>query len=358
MHLHDDGYKAGRWLLAIVLLSISSVGAYATHRDPNAPKVTVNFRATTDGFILVDASFGKGEIHTFLLDTGTTYLGALDREIANEAGLKQKNLGVAHMEGNSTTVIDITDFREATIQQKNGTNVILAKGALPVVDLSAASKEIGSPIAGVIGGLVFSRYVVEIDYGTGKLSFFEPTKFHYSGPGQAFPLEDREGYMLMEAQIELADCTLVPVRLYLDSGSNTDVTFNHLFVEAHPNLGNRKLDPRSSGIGGTIDGSWGSVHSLKIGGYSVSVPDALLLHRDAAKTTDSLTEGSLGSEVFSMFTIFIDRPDGRIIFEPRTDKPLTPVKPCVPSSTPHIQPPSQPQILSTPQDHQKSPNPA
>lgn len=334
MHLRDHGYKAGRWLLAIVLLSLSSVEMYAAHRDHNAPKVTVIFRATTDGMILVDASFGKGEIHTFLLDTGTTYLGFLDQAIATEAGLKQKNLGVVHVEGTSTKVIDITEFREATIQQKNGTNVILTKGALPMVDLSAFSKVVGSPIAGVIGGLAFSRYVVEIDYDTGTLSFFEPSKFHYSGPGQVFPLEDREGYMLMEAQVELADCALVPVRLYLDSGSNNDLTFNHVFVEAHSNLGNRKLDPRSVGIGGALDGSWGSVHSLRIGDYSVSVPDTLLLHRDAAKIVDSMTDGSLGSEVFSMFTVFIDRPDGKTIFEPRTDKPLTPVSPCVSSARP------------------------
>jgi hypothetical protein len=332
MHRHHVVNRAGRWLLAIVLLSLSSLDMFATNRDPNTPKFTVIFRATIDGMILVDASFGKGEVHTFLLDSGTTYLGFLDREIAGEAGLKQKNLGVAHLEGNSTTAIDVTDFREATIQQKNGTNVILAKGPLPVVDLSEFSEKVGSRIAGFIGVPALSRYVVEIDYDTGKLSFFEPHEFHYSGPGQIFPLEDRENYMVIEAQIELSDCTVVPVRLYLDSGSNTDLTLNPLFVQTHPNLGNRKLDPRSIAAGGTqLDGSWGDIHALRIGGYSVPVPDTLLLHRDATKTADSMTEGSLGSEVFSMFKIFVDRPDGKIIFEPRMGKPLPPIKSCVPT---------------------------
>lgn len=343
MRVQYHSNKAGRWLLAIVLLTLSSIEANAAKLDPKAPKFTVNFRATPDGLILVDGAFGKGQTHTFMLDSGTTYPGFLDQETAIEAGLKVKERNVlVHIEGNAPGVVDTREWREATVVQKNAIKVILLKGAFPTTDFSALSKAIGSPIAGLIGMSAFSRYVVEIDYATGKLSFFEPDKFQYSGVGQAFPLEKNEDALIIKAQIELDDCTFVPVRLYLDSGSNSDVTFNHLFVEAHPNLGDQKLDPRSIGLASTLDASWGVVHSLVIGHYSVPVPNTVLLHSDAAEALDTVADGSLGSKLLSMFTVFVDRTDGKIIFEPRTDKPLTPVKPCVPSLAPHIQPPGQP----------------
>jgi hypothetical protein len=359
MLIELNTHKAGRWFLAIVLLSLFAAEVSAANHGLNHPKATVNFRTTTDGLILVDASFGKGGIHTFLIDSGISYPGMLERTIADEAELKKekKIKTLVHIENSSGTVIDTKDWREATIVQKNGIKVILVKGALPTIDFPAFSKYIGSPIAGFIGSAVFSRYVVEIDYATDKLSFFEPRKFQYSGTSQIFPLEDHGNLLVIDAQIELADCTLVPVHLYLDSGDNADLTLNPHFVQTHPNLGNRKFDPRSFGLGGTLNGSWGDIHSLTIGGYSVPAPDTVLLHSDSTKTEDSLTDGSLGSEVFSMFTIFVDRPDGKIIFEPRTDKPLTPVKPCVPSSTSDTQPTGQPKILSSPPTRQKSPNP-
>lgn len=340
MHLHYRGNEAGRWLLAIVLLSLFSIEACAADHDAQAPKATVSFRATSGGLILVDASFGNGELHTFLLDSGSA-LGVLDQTIAIEAGLKKKKdiKTLVHMENSSSVVVNTNDWREATIVQKNGTKVTLIKGALPTVDLSAFSKFIGSPVAGFIGTAVLSRYVVEIDYTTDKLSFFEPSKFQYSGPGQVLPLEIRENLFVIEAQIEFADCTLAPVHLSVDSGSNSDVTLNPFFVQSHPNIGSRKLDSRSFSLGGSMDGSLGDLHSLRIGSYSVLIPNTLLLHSDSTKTMDSLVNGTLDAGILKMFTIFVDRPDNKIIFEPRTDEPIAPVSTCVHSSTSRLQPP-------------------
>lgn len=224
----------------------------------------------------------------------------------------------------------MTDWREATVQQKNSTTVTLLKGPLPTMDFSAVSKAIGSPLAGVLGVGILGRYVIKIDYSAGKINFFDPHEFHYSGTGQAFPLEGAAGYLVMKAQVTLADCTVVPVRLFLDSGSNSDLVMNQTFFAAHPHLELRKLDPRSMDAGGTsLDGSLGNFNALTIGSYSLAVPDVTILHSDGSKTSDRISDGTLGSEVFQMFILYIDRLDGKIIFEPRTDRPLVPPKPCV-----------------------------
>lgn len=279
--------------------------------------------------ILVDASFGKGRTRTFLLDTGA-YSGVLDRAIANEEHLKPRNVVTLKILGNSSDVAETSDWREAVIHQNK---VTLSYGAFPTLDLSALSKALGTPIAGIIGWEIFSKYVVKIDYATGEVSFFDTQKFHYLGDGQTFPLQDGHGthQLIIDAQAELPDCSILPVRLSIDSGSDADAMFNHIFHDAHPTLSGREIGSQSVSISGKpMDESLASFYSIKIGNYSLLTTHTTILRTDTAGKPEDMLDGALGAGILSQFTVYVDYPDGKIIFEPRTDKPPVLAPDCVP----------------------------
>lgn len=318
---------AGRWLFIVLPIYLA---ANAQSVSPASAKAVVKFRTSENHKILIDASFGKGPTRTFVLDSGAIAPALLDRAIADEDHLKLKRRGTISVHQSSSEILESSDWREAEI---HAGKVTLLRGVFPTVDLSAVGKELGSPSAGIIGVLTLMRYVVKIDYSAGELQFFDPKKFQYLGGGQILSLEGDHGAnrLIVKVQAELPDCSTLPVRLLIDTGDDSDMTFNPAFLKSHPTLGGRDLDPGSGSISAKpLDGSVADFRSVRIGSYSLSTPQTAILHSGDDDITNRLTDGDLGAGILSQFTIYVDYPDGKVIFEPMTDKPPVLASTCVP----------------------------
>src|SRR5207245_3957463 len=59
---------------------------------------------------------------------------------------------------------------------------------MAAIQLSGLEAGLGQTIDGVLGYEVFKRFVVEIDYGSRVVIFYEPQRYKYSERGEGIPI--------------------------------------------------------------------------------------------------------------------------------------------------------------------------
>ncbi len=313
-----------------VALLILPTTAFAA-KTSSSPKFQVRFRVGKYGFIFIDATLkGSATIRTFMLDSGVSGPAVLDSGTAVAAGLGRKQHAALRVEGLGAENSSTNDWREVDIRQGRLT---LFKGLLPTLDFSALSRLVEEPVAGMLGAGFISEYVVKVSYSEKTLNFFDKKAFHYEGPGHILPLVAETDMFIARASIQMLDCETVPFTLFLDFGSNAAVTVLHKFLHTHPKLGLSGLAlPGIGSRGESVNGYLGTLHHLNLAGFEIPAKDVLMLREDSITKKERLTDGSVGIGILGSFTIFFDRPGNRVILEPREDRQMSPVKPCIDKS--------------------------
>lgn len=161
-------------------------------RRPDRPNEVRLDRAISVPFIyshkeiVVKASVNGGEPLDFLFDSGATQT-LIDRRLAAEnlldrqAAMKMAAAGGSFY-GQAT---DIANLRLGDLSIPNIQGVI--------VDLSSHSRQLGKPIAGVLGVNVFNRFATTIDYGKSQIVFRDFTTYKKPEGANVIPFNDRKG---------------------------------------------------------------------------------------------------------------------------------------------------------------------
>ena len=300
----------------------------SAEKTPPSPKFQIPFRVGKYGFIFIDTTFnGSGPVRTFWLDSGASAPTILDTGTAIAARLKNKHGRSLRVEGNGAKASFTNNWYKVHIKQGR---ITLFKDWSPALDISASSRALNEPLAGILGAGLISEYVVEVDYVEKKLNFFDKKTFHYEGPGHILPLVANTDMFIATANLQMRDCETVPFTVKLDSGSNAAVTVLHTFLNSHPKLGLTGMALPSIGPQGeSLNGYLGVIHHLNLAGFDMPAKELLLLREDSIAKKERVTDGSVGIKVLGNFTIFFDRPGNRVILEPRAGRPLETVPPCV-----------------------------
>jgi hypothetical protein len=133
---------------------------------------------------LVDVKINDQDVGKFLLDTGTTNL-IISKEVADKLSLPARRSKTLKMPGGAQTVterkieslgIGMVRFDEPMILPQPRANEWLAIG----VDIKPWAKAIGLPIAGVIGGEIWSQVPFSIDPGSNIVTFYKRGPFPFS----------------------------------------------------------------------------------------------------------------------------------------------------------------------------------
>ena len=178
------------------------------------------------------------------------------------------------------------------------------------------SNKMGTRIHGMLSMHVFYDYVVEIDYDRKYISLIPPASFKLpkSQKYTSLPLQIESGRPFLEITIITENGSSFPVKLLLDSGAS-----NSLWLDIHSMKG--YTIPEGSrycylgcGLSGDVHGLMSRVKRVDIGKYSlpdviVSYPDSLTIIREEAVYGRN---GSLGSEIFKRFDIYLDFPGREI----------------------------------------------
>lgn len=302
-------------LLAMALSTVP-VALRAQASDENA-KVTfaAGSRESTFGFdwrnsmVFVPVRLNGSRALSFVLDTGSTRT-IVDRALATSLGLKASGSG--SLQGAGAGRIPIEFIHDVSIALPG---VESTGYELSTADLQPLEASLGVRVDGILGYELFSRFVVTVDYEAKTMTLDLPGAFHASNTAQAIPIELRDKWAFVKAELVLPGPVAVQDSFLIDSGSSDEVD--------HPIV--MKLEtrvPATSGVGlGThVQGATAQATSFRLGRYSIIAPTVSCC--GASDATSRL----IGNEALRRFTVTFDYPSSRIFITPNSyfEKPPRP----------------------------------
>ena len=183
-------------------------------------------------------------------------------------------------------------------------------------ELFDISAKMGLDIHGIIGGDLFRDFVVKINYGSQKLTFYDPDVAEDIACNgcETFPLDFYNGKPFIDVLIENYLGKEVKVKLLIDSGGGDSLW---LFPHSDPDIlvGDKYFeDFLGKGLNGNISGKRSRINKLKIGSFefenaSVSYPDSTSIVRVHANKDRN---GTLGAGILKRFQVIMDYPNNQI----------------------------------------------
>jgi hypothetical protein len=273
-----------------------------------AKKQTISFKLINN-LIVFPIEVNDKKLN-FILDSGvgTTILFNIQKkdsvELHNIEQVKLKGLG-------SEEPVD------AILSTKNKfkiKNIISGNQKLYVVfnDFFDLSSKLGTTIHGIIGYNLLKDFLIKINYGSKKITFYNPNKNNFNGCSKCteFNLEfyKLKPYINVGIKINKNSTKVSEVKLLIDSGGSDAMW---LFENTHPDIKsptNYFNDYLGEGLSGAVKGKRSKIEALILGNYelkkpTVSFPDSIsIVHALQFKERN----GSLGGDVLKRFTVYFD----------------------------------------------------
>lgn len=188
-------------------------------------------------------------------------------------------------------------------------------------DIFNLSKRTGTKINGLIGVDFFRDYVVEIDYSSKRIRFYEPHTFVPPKGYGMLPLTFENQKMFIQLSVSETDSTRHKVKMLIDTGAELNAWFQ-TFKDKSINIPDKNFKGTiGQGLSGEITGKFGRLPEIFLGDYSlkkliVSFPDSATIS-DIISSSDR--DGTLGSQLLNRFNLFIDIPHKQFYFKPNAN---------------------------------------
>ncbi|WP_291801460.1 PDZ domain-containing protein [Lutibacter sp.] len=279
-----------------------------------AEKQTISFELINN--LVVFPIEVNGKKLNFILDSGvgTTILF----NINNKDSLQLNNVKKIKLRGlGSEDAIDAILSRGNRFQFKN---ILSTNENLYVVfdDSFDLSSKLGITIHGIIGHEIFKDFVVKINYGLRKISFYNSEGYIHNNckKCETFNLSfhNLKPYINVGVKLAPASEKITPVKLLIDSGGSDAMW---LFENTHPDILPPKkffIDFLGEGLSGVIYGKRTIIKGIVLGKFelknpTVSFPDSLsIVHALKFKERN----GSIGANILKRFTVTFDYRKGKI----------------------------------------------
>ncbi|MBC8103780.1 MAG: aspartyl protease family protein [Cytophagales bacterium] len=301
-------FRRSRWLLALALAAAAPLVARADEYPPpmratipdKSGVVTVPFRRS-GGHLYLDALI-QGKPAVFVLDCGA---GAdiLTPQAAARLGIPAS--GTANVRGTAGS----SAARLALIKRLEVGGAILENDLVYIVPLPEALQ-----CDGLLGFHFFSRFVLTIDWQANQITLRSPDKF--TPPSGIAPLSLQLNENTPSVSVTAGG---IKGRFGLDTGYSGAITLNTPFVEKkrlRDKYPKRLETITGRGIGGLLKGDIVRLGVFQIGAHSMRGPLADLSRQKEGTEADSATDGNIGSEILSRFTVTFDYSRKRLFLEP------------------------------------------
>ncbi len=196
--------------------------------------------------------------------------------------------------------------------------VVNADLALFVItdDLFDLSAKMGMDIHGIIGGDLFRDFVVKINYGSQKITFYNPDTYEGSTCKgcETFSLDFYNSKPFIDVIVQNHLGKEFPVKLLIDSGGGDSLW---LFPHSSPDIivGEKYFDDfLGKGLNGNILGKRSKIKRIRIGSFefedaTVSYPDSTSIVRVHANKDRN---GTLGAGILKRFVVTLNYPKSQI----------------------------------------------
>ena len=299
-----------RVLSLIVFYLSASIAFDVSPQAPGPRRVPVEI---TNNLVILQGSINGSKPLALILDTGASTTVISDTR-AKELGLKLEGKTDATTQGGS---IEASFVKGVSL---NLSGVEFPKMTLAAIRLSGLEAGLGQKVDGILGYEIFNRFVVEIDYASKVVTFYEPQGYKYSGRGMVIPISIEDNTPFVVGKI--TGPKLIKGNFLLDTGAPGVLNLAGPFAAQHKLLDSvphtisitsgALLANRSSGKIGRLKG-------FQMGSFVIKNPvvnfsqDAGGSEGDKASTEYG---GLIGGEILRRFKLIIDYSRRRTILEP------------------------------------------
>jgi len=272
-----------------------------------------------NNLIVIPIKVNGSELN-FLLDTGVN--NSIMFNLSIEDSLKLKNTQKVRLrglgEGEYLDGIKSTKNRFRIGKIVNGYHMVyLIPGK--EFDLSTS---LGININGIIGGDLFHDFIVDINYSTNRLKFYDPNKYDYNKckKCQTFDLDFYKSKPYINIAVQSKDAVKTDVKLLIDSGGSDALW---LFEKSSENIKipeKNFIDYLGKGLSGKIYGKRSKIDKIMIGDYTFTNANVAYPDSSSIKSVYKHKErnGTLGSELLKRFRIIFDYPAKKITFKKKS----------------------------------------
>lgn len=193
------------------------------------------------------------------------------------------------------------------------------------IELDHVSAMEGERIDGLVGGQLFSQYVVRINYMESTVDVF-PASYEYKGDGIVLPLTV-DGLCFTDASVLSPDGRWVRGTFIVDTGVRMALLLNGPFVDKNELLMAEKRVPRASvgvGVNGETKGDIFRVSQIELGGFYLSDVMSVASRDDVVIESEDPLAGIIGADLLRRFRVTFDYPHKQLILEvtPETYAPF------------------------------------
>jgi hypothetical protein len=217
---------------------------------------------------------------------GTSGAGDELREVGL-ARIEQFDLGGAGVDGMLFAAIDVTAFM--------------------------ARVEGIDDVSGVVGYELFKRFPIKLDYQRSRATFYDPSRFTYSGDGVAVPVRLRGRVPEVEGSVDGFKGTFA-----IDTSSRGSLMLAAPFVDKNGFV-KRYGATQSFVSGASADGYLRSLlaraNGMKLGSVEVGKPVVALSTQAGAVAAPADVAGSVGYGILRQFNITFDLANATLYFE-------------------------------------------
>lgn len=262
--------------------------------------------------IVMELSVDESTPLNFIFDTGAggivinTSTAASLGIVGDETVSREGATGMAEIVRSTDHIVYVEDisFQDVT---------------LGIAELGHIEKRIGTPIDGVIGWLILSRYAVRIDYDAMIIEIYDNNKFEYDFGDSGYTLEVQGTTIFTNVTVASKSGNIFTGKVLVDTGAGNTFYFNTPFIEENNLLAEmdtyyeretQSISTESAHVYTTM------VANLSISDYEFSTLPVTMAIAEAGASSWSGPMGILGNGVLKHFNVFIDLQQKMMFLEP------------------------------------------
>lgn len=297
-------------MVAILVIVSSSLAA------PHARLLSAQSSVRCDhvlGLTYVKASVNGSKPLTMVLDSGAFY-SVLQPEVAVRLHLKVSGtLQTTGLAANATLHM----VRDATLTFAGES---LSSQTISVLPVDYVAQEAGHQTDGLLGGNVFTKFVVVEHYQAHVISLVPAADFTPPADYTSVPVVVSGNLGFVQLTLAGVDGSPIEGTFLIDSGTVGTMIVMKAFMDAHPSLQPKKLVdiPSVTAVGGAMEIVSGRLGQLRLGPYSLDGVAAAFL-RSTNPNTPSTLAGMLGSGILRKFDVIFDYPHDKLWLKPNAD---------------------------------------
>jgi len=175
-------------------------------------------------------------------------------------------------------------------------------------DYLKLSNSMGTPVHGILGYELFSRFIVNIDYANRQLILHEPYYFKPKKSFEEFKINVIDTKPYIVGKLALEGGTVISINLMIDTGASHSLLIN---TDAHEEIKmpEKRIERNlGRGLGGNIHGFIGRLPAFSLGEFCFE--DLIVSFPDEVSWRDYFEKkgrhGTIGGEILTRLNVFFD----------------------------------------------------